>query len=82
MIFLTSLYFHENTLVVEIYMNTYELRQNSVINMKYVAMATLNPRLPLKIALKTYGLPSQRPIIYERMLNYANYNDNVLSHTH
>ena len=46
---LDLLLFPLNILIVEIYQNTYELSQNSVIIMIYVAMTLLNPWLPQRL---------------------------------
>ena len=43
MFFRSSLYFHENTFIVQIYQNTYEFRQILIINMTCVAVTTHIP---------------------------------------
>ena len=58
MIFPTPLYFHENTFVVLIYQNTYEIRQNSVIIMTYAAMTTHIPWLPRSLDNINYTIPN------------------------
>ena len=72
LIFRTSLYVHQNTFGVLFYQNTFKFQQNSIKNM---TCCHGNPK-----TLKTYGIPSKRPLTYERMLNHAK--NNVCSITY